>query len=113
MNKKTQIVETLENIMYALTSIVYYDGHNEWLKNMRDDMERFINTHDEYASYPCPFNYAEWHTERHVIYMLLVGIFGDWGTSIRSGWIEDIKGCIAFIDSICEKPCDDKEENAK
>ena len=92
-----------DKIFDALESIIWYDGHYGWLKEMRDDMENLLKTGDKYVNYPIPFDTSEWHTERHTIYMLLVGMFGDWGTSIRSGWIEDIKGCIEFIDAICKE----------
>lgn len=82
----------------ALESIVWYDGHYVWLKDLRDEL----------AKYPKDKNFLtpddiEWHTEIHTIWMLLVGMFGDWGTSIRSGWIEDIQDCIDFIDALCEE----------
>ena len=80
----------------ALENIIWYDGHYRWLKELRDELE----AHGEF--YPKPDS-IEWHTEQHCIWMLLVGTFGEWGTSIRTGWIEDIKGCIAFIDEICKE----------
>lgn len=92
-----------DKILNALESIIWYDGHYEWLKKMRDEMEAVLKSGDKYANYTNPFPLEQWHTEHHTIYMLLVGMFGDWGTSIRSGWIEDIKGCIEFIDAICKE----------
>lgn len=44
--------------------------------------------------------FEEWGTELHFLYMILVGMFGDWGTSIRSGWIEDIDECIEFVEAL-------------
>ena len=35
--------------------------------------------------------------------MLLVGMFGNWGTSINSGWIEKTKECAEFIRNLCAK----------
>ena len=102
-----------EKFFEALDSIIWYDGHYEWLKAMRDDMENILKTGDKYVNYSAPFEPTEWHTEQHTIYMILVGMFGDWGTSIRSGWIEDIKGCIEFIDAICKSSWEEKEERKK
>lgn len=107
-----------EDLYDSIHNIIWYDGNYVWLKDLRDDMVNFKKTHDEYANYPNPFDHAQWHTEQHVIYMLLAGLFGDWGTSIRSAWIEDIDGCIEFINFMCEE-CwkwdkerkDDKNEN--
>lgn len=92
-----------EDLYDSIHNIIWYDGNYVWLKDLRDDMVNFKKTHDEYANYPNPFDHAQWHTEQHVIYMLLAGLFGDWGTSIRSAWIEDIDGCIEFINFICEE----------
>lgn len=92
-----------EKFFDALGSIIWYDGHCEWLKTIRDEMETILKTGDKYANYICPFDYAEWHTEQHTIFMILVGMFGDWGTSIRGGWIDDMEGCIEFIDVICKE----------
>lgn len=80
----------------SLETIIWYDGHYVWLKELRDDMEK----HDGHT-YGNPFDTKNWHTEHHTIWMLLVGMFGNWGTSIRGGWIDDIPGCIAFIDAVC------------
>jgi hypothetical protein len=85
----------------ALKDIVYYDGHAEWLCELKNNIEEVRkNGHYVLAN---PFDAEEWHTEKHVIWMLLVGMFGDWGTSIRGGWIEDFDGCISFIDSLIKE----------
>ena len=80
----------------ALEAIVWYDGHYAWLKKLRDELEACE------GFYPKPDS-IEWYTEQHCIWMLLVGMFGDWGTSIRTGWIQDIAGCIKFIDEVCKE----------
>ena len=82
----------------ALENIVWYNGHYEWLKELRDD----LSTRKEFENYTCPIDVSEWYTDKHAIWMLLVGMFGDWGTSIRSGWIEKHKECVSFIDALCE-----------
>jgi hypothetical protein len=91
----------------ALDSIVWYNGHYEWLKKLRDDLEAWDNGFFPYQGD------IEWHTEQHCIWMLLVGMFGDWGTSIRTGWIEDIAGCIKFIDEICKESWEAAAERDK
>ena len=35
---------------------------------------------------------------KNVVWMTLVSTFGDWGTSIMSGWIEHCTECADFID---------------
>lgn len=88
----------------ALESVIWYDGHYKWLKELCGELEK-AKADDRF--YDNPFEPEEWHTEQHVIWMLLVGMFGDWGTSIRSGWIEKHDECIAFINRII-KPEDDE-----
>lgn len=83
----------------ALRSIVWYDGHEEWLTELRDSLQKC----PEKENYMCPFEPGVWHSEPHVIWMLLVGVFGNWGSSIRSGWIVDKEGCIAFIDRLLDE----------
>lgn len=103
MSDKTKYCKCCQNtpgsMLYALENIVWYDGHYIWLKELRDELVK--QPKDEfYCSY---LDVDECHTEKHAIWMILVGMFGDWGTSIRSGWIEDIDGCIEFINNLCEE----------
>ena len=86
-----------QNLIEALQNIVFYDGHKEWLTKLADDLE------DKQGIVPCPFNHRQWHSEEHVIWMILCGMFGDWGTSIRGGWIEQTKDAAKFIRSICSE----------
>ena len=88
---------------YALESIIWYNGHQEFLIDLADKLEA------SESYYPNPIDVAEWHTEMHCIWMLLVGMFGDWGTSIRGGWIEKTKECAEYIRNLC-KDDDDEEE---
>lgn len=87
-----------ESLYEAIRTIVFYNGHSEWLEELIQALEE--KKKEKYSNYPNPLPTSEWHTEKHMIWMLLVGMFGDWGTSIRSGWIEQHDECIAFIKSI-------------
>ena len=89
---------------YALECIVWYNGHEEWLAELADELEK------SEGLYPNPFRARDWHTEEHTIWMLLVGMFGDWGTSIRGGWIEQTKECAEFIRDLCAKSRDECHE---
>lgn len=82
----------------ALKDIVWYDSHAEWLIKLRDDIEKAKK--EGAQVYGNPFEVEEWHSEKHTIWMLLVGMFGDWGTSIRGGWIDNFDGCIDFINAV-------------
>lgn len=71
------------------------------MNGLKSLLTRLRNSTDYY--FRCPLPCDEWHTETHVIYMLLVGMFGSWGTSIRSGWIEQKKECVEYIREICSE----------
>ena len=87
----------------ALASIVWYDGHYEWLKLLSEELRKCVP--NEFYH----FEVDSWHTEQHTIWMLLVGMFGDWGVSIRSGWIEKTAECADFIDALC-RDCEEGEK---
>jgi hypothetical protein len=92
----------------ALESIIWYNGHYEWMKELRDELVQYR----EERHFPKPDD-IEWHTEQHTIWMLLVGMFGDWGTSIRSGWLQEIDDCIEFIDAVCKMSWEAEERDAE
>ena len=81
----------------ALESIVWYHCHYEWLKELRDALAAF----PESKNYPMPVSIKR-GSEEHAIMMLLVGMFGSWGSSIGGGWIENKSGCIEFINLLCK-----------
>jgi hypothetical protein len=89
---------------YALESIIWYNGRQERLIDLADKLEAAE------SYYPNPIDVSEWHTEMHCIWMLLVGMFGDWGTSIRSGWIEKTKECAEYIRNLCKDDDEEEEE---
>jgi hypothetical protein len=104
MSKEKKKTMKTPDFVSAMQDIVWYDGHQDWLADLRDDLRR----HPDGENYMCPFGSEIWHSEPHVIWMLLVGMFGNWGTSIRSGWIDDKEGCIAFIDRLLDEGVKDE-----
>lgn len=58
-------------------------------------------TYEDFADF-CP-ELKKWGTEEHCIWMFFVIMFGDYGTSPRSGWIDGDKfqALIDFLD-MCE-----------
>lgn len=96
-DKKESFEKSLCNFTESLRCIVYYDCHKEWLIKLAEELESAENI------VPCPFDYKQWHSEEHVIWMILCGMFGDWGSSIRGGWIEQTKDAAKFIRSICSE----------
>ena len=90
----------------TLCDILFYNGYLE-PDDDNDDVSKMIKALEEYDdeyAYPgvdifvdINHKFKEWGTEEHTIWMMLVGAFGDWGTSIRSGWISDKQGCIEYL----------------
>lgn len=81
----------------AFSNIIWYDALYCWLEELADALEKAT------GYYVNPLSTEKWHTEEHFIWMLLVGMFGDWGTSIRGGWIEQTKECAEYIRWLCSK----------
>ena len=107
--KETELKPCQVKLCEALQNIVWYNGHKEWLSDLRNELKKLKNSGEKYINYHCPFEPSEWFTEKHTIYELLVGAFGDWGTSIRGGWIEDFDGCIIFIEFLIEEDEQEKD----
>lgn len=79
-----------ERCAEAFGNIAFYNGHAEWLLELASQL-------DGVSHFPCPVEPDEWYTDKHCLWMFLVGMFGDWGTSIRCGWIDDCEEAAAFI----------------
>ena len=96
-----------EKFKDAFGSIAWYNGHLEWLWELADKLEA-----KEDGFFNCLAG-IEWLSDRHALWMLLVGMFGNWGTSIRCGWIEDRKAAAAFIRESTQEYRDALEEEAE
>lgn len=82
-----------EDIVDALDSVVWYNGHYEELYEIRKGIENC----QEYI-----YQYFTRDNQFQVIYMILVCMFGEYGTSPRSGWLEmkNKEKILKFIDLI-------------
>ena len=81
----------------AFGDIAWYNGHMEWLETIRKEMMECD------GFYMCPVRPKEWNTDKHTLWMFLCGMFGNWGTSIRAGWIEEKEKAVAFIEKAIGK----------
>ena len=87
-----------ERIKHSFGSIAFYNGHEEWLWKLADDLSSCNK-----GFFECNIPVEEWNTDKHALWMFLVGIFGNWGTSIRSGWIEDTDAAADFINQSTDR----------
>lgn len=103
-------------LLGALPIIVFYNGLGEQLKIARDyliaqkkkieDREYSVSTTrpDKLCGFDSKGNSTEEFSQFEIFWMLLVLIFGNYGTSPRYGWInhEQIDDAILFINWLLE-----------
>ena len=97
-------IDTTSEIFFALANIVYYQGYEEDLISLKDKLKsHYEKNSEEHDSFCCPEHY-QYDIQFHMYWMILVGCFGEWGVSIRSGWIwyENIPYAIRFIERLLE-----------
>ena len=83
----------LEEIRDALDSVVWYNGYWDTVKEWIDDLELLGETFGEASYRPKPIT----SEGLEVLWMICVLLFGNYGTSPRSGWIEKTKECREFL----------------
>ena len=100
---------TKEEIIEAIASIVQYNGLDAPLKVWRRELDRqregSFSLHDlelnNDLSLVNGINLEIYDiAQEHFIYMLLVLLYGNYGTSPRFGWIDDTEGAAAFLDDL-------------
>ena len=90
-----------KKIISAIEAVVWYNGLGEFILPWRDMKP------NDYTGYIKP-NYRDKGyddslvTQLEAIWMIAVMLYGEYGTSPRSGWIEDIDGFKKFVDAITE-----------
>lgn len=97
-------IDTTSPIFFALADIVFYQGYEDDLISLKDKLKlHYENNKEKEESFCCPEHY-QYDIQFHMYWMILVGCFGEWGTSIRSGWIwySNIPYAIRFIERLLE-----------
>lgn len=95
-----------KNIIDVLDSIVWYNGIGDILLKLREDI---INSEDETYS-KLKYKHDEFSNNQfEIFWMMLVLMYGDYGTSPRSGWLnmENKNEIISFIDQITKTTKED------
>ncbi len=102
--KESEAVNTrkvnTENLISALDSVTWYNGLAEYVTKWKTDCPRVEGTLVPEESYCCGEIDSVIYDQLQVIWMICVELFGDYGTSPRLGWIEDVDGFCEFIDDI-------------
>ena len=95
-----------KNIIDVLDSIVWYNGIGDILLKLKEDI---INSEGETYS-KLKYKYDEFSNNQfEIFWMMLVLMYGDYGTSPRSGWLnmENKNEIISFIDQITKTTKED------
>ena len=92
----------------AFGEIAAYNCHEEWLWELADKLSEL----EAGKYFCCPITTEEWLTDRHALWMMLASAYGNWGTSIRHGWIEKTAEAASFINEATERYAEWREENA-
>ena len=94
---------TIEILIDALNSVTWYNGLAEEIIKWKDLKIKYGHILPEWYSFELTdIEDKKGQAQLQVIWMLCVEMFGDYGTSPRFGWIEDIEGFYDFIDKITE-----------
>lgn len=89
-----------KKILSAIETVVWYNGLGEFIypwKDMKPDYTGYIKPDYRDKGYD-----EETVAQLEVIWMIAVMLYGEYGTSPRSGWIENVDGFNKFIDTITE-----------
>lgn len=88
-----------DNIGYALKIAIIYNGYDEIVR----EWANIELATGENMLFRSDSNCNEWEAAQiEIIWMMLVIMFGDWGTSPRYGWIEKIHEFRNFVQQITE-----------
>ena len=103
-----------ERLIMALNSVTWYNGLAEIIVHWKD--EDYFEKHGDYSmswNWETFESYDEWvQNQLQVIWIICVELFGDYGTSPRTGWIEleNKDDFYQFIDDITEIYRDARED---
>lgn len=101
-----------EKIIRALDSVIWYNCYGENVLGWIKYGDAIVNN-SEWNIIMCPFDDLKNNTGLTIIWMILVDMFGDYGTSPRSGWIEreNWNECKNFILKITETYRENMEDD--
>ena len=93
---------SIEKMMEALNGVVQYNGLYQYIEQWRRVLFTSINENSGLLQRPPMDSDLPIFVQAQLefIWMILVQIYGNYGTSPRSGWIENKEGALNFIDMI-------------
>ena len=92
----------MNDILYVLKIISHYNGYDDLFRKWANIK---LATGENMLFKP-DLNCKDWDDREaaqiEIIWMMLVIMFGDWGTSPRYGWIKDIKAFRKFLNHLTD-----------
>lgn len=76
----------MKKLIDSVLTVANYNGEKEFIKNIIKKCEECIKNGENFSFRDV--SKEEWHSEEHVLYMIIANHYGEWGTSIRSAWID-------------------------
>lgn len=98
-NKHRDHVERRYNaLINALRLVVHYNTNDDFLEEFTQDLklygENYYPAFTKFSFAECPVSWVLWQ--------LIVCMYGDYGTSPRSGWINNLEGALRFLEVLKE-----------
>lgn len=108
MEIDVQKFEDIDKIMLldTLNSVIWYNGIYDFLFKIKDEIEKDVGI-DEVGQYTLG-GYEDRNEDideqEEIFWMILVLLFGDYGTSPRRGWlyIQNKDGILKFLNAILQ-----------
>lgn len=101
-------IRQMRKTTMAVSRACWYDGLETFLLIIAEDMKKVINEGGKsHYIYSDGFR----GSAESLLWSMLVLMFGDYGTSPSSGWIDDITGCVEFIEFFVYCDVQPKEED--
>ena len=76
----------MNELIDSILTIALYNGEKDFIKNIITKCEECIKSGKTFSFRDV--SKEVWHSEEHVLYMVIANHYGEWGTSIRSAWIK-------------------------
>lgn len=87
-NMKENYKMTGEEILQALGDIAYYNGHEKEIKKVIEYIEHYKGQFNNIIPMPEFLEKNDCDYYINILWQLSVMLYGDYGTSPRSGWLE-------------------------
>lgn len=107
LEKRNDFEKEYAKVLYLFSTVAWYNGMEDIIKEMYELEPDSETNYIIYHYYDKYFKNEETqdleaYYQIQVLWMMLINMFGDYGTSPRFGWIEDIKGYKHFLKLLLE-----------